>query len=282
MTSESRIFSAGNVSLNLGSGALVMGVLNLTPDSFYDGGKYSSIEEAVFAALKMEDEGAAIIDIGGESTRPGSESVPADVELARIIPVLKEIKKRIKIPVSVDTYKSKVVEEALMNGADMINDISGFTLDPNMVHIAAKAGCPVVIGHIKGTPKSMQEDVSYDDVVADVVSSLEEKIDLAAQSGVNRASLIVDPGIGFGKRLEDNLQIIKRLREFKKLGCPVLVGFSQKSFIGRVLDLPPSERLEGSLASACVAVLNGADIIRAHHVKETVRAVKMVKAIMES
>lgn len=268
------------INLNLENSFPVMGIINCTPDSFFDGGKFRSADDAVGSALRMEEEGAEIIDIGGESTRPGSEKVSAEDEMSRVLPVINKLRKRSKIIISVDTYKSEVAGAAFDNGADMVNDIGGFDLDHKMPETIVKLGCPVIIGHIRGVPESMQRGVKYREVVEEVQKKLEDKICVALKSGIKKNSIIIDPGIGFGKRVEDNLKIIKNLCRLREIGNPVLVGVSRKSFIGSILGLEPEERIEGSLAAACVAAIRGANIIRAHDVKETVRALKVVKSIM--
>ncbi|RMF97568.1 MAG: dihydropteroate synthase [Candidatus Schekmanbacteria bacterium] len=277
-----RIDFPRGISLCLDNSLAVMGVINCTPDSFYDGGKYSSADEAVERALRMEEEGAKIIDVGGESTRPGSKRVDAKEELSRVIPVVKKLRKKSKILISVDTYKSEVATAALDNGADLVNDISGFDFDAKMPETIAHFGCPVIIGHIKGKPETMQKGVKYRNVVNEVMKKLEDKTDMAVKSGIRKDLILIDPGIGFGKKVEDNLRIIKYLNQIKKLERPIVIGASRKSFIGKILDVEPEERLEGSLAVASIAALNGADIIRAHDVKETVRALKVVESILSA
>lgn len=258
---------------------VVMGILNVTPDSFSDGGEYLDPQRAVDHALKLEKEGADILDIGGESTRPGAMPVEVDEELSRVIPVIQGIRERSSIPISVDTYKSDVAQRALEAGATMINDISGLNFDPNMVSVAKAFDCPVVVMHIVGTPRSMQDNPWYDDVVIDIKAYFEEQVSRLAQKGLREENIILDPGIGFGKRVEDNFILLKRLEEFLDLGFPLLVGPSRKSFIGATLDLPVTERIEGTLAAVSVAVLKGARIVRVHDVREAVRAVKIVDQI---
>lgn len=270
-----------NVSYNLRERPLIMGILNVTPDSFYDGGKFKSVEEAVAAAVKMEEEGADIIDIGGESTRPGSEPVSLREELKRVMPVLKEVRKRIKIPISIDTYKSEVAKEALEEGAEIVNDISGLSFDKKMAEIVSKYNAYCVIMHIKGKPKTMQKRVYYQDVIKEVYDFLQERVAYAEKKGIKREKIIIDPGIGFGKKLEHNIEIIRRLGEFKSLNLPILVGHSRKSFIGQILSLPPEERLIGSLAAAVILLFNGANILRVHDVKATKQALEIFWAIMK-
>jgi len=263
---------------------VVMGILNVTPDSFSDGGKFNRLDAAVKRCEEMLEEGAEIIDVGGESTRPGSEPVPVDEELRRVIPVIEEIRKRLGngFFVSVDTYKSRVAEEALKAGADIVNDISGFRFDEKMAEVVAQFKCPAVVMHIKGTPKDMQKNPYYEDVMGEITDYFREVFRKAEEKGVNREQLIVDPGIGFGKRLEDNLCILKRLKELKVLGRPILIGASRKSFIGKVTKVEiPEERLPGSISAAVIGALNGAKIVRVHDVKETVEALELLSAVEE-
>jgi dihydropteroate synthase len=266
-------------SLDLSSRTHIMGILNVTPDSFSDGGRFHRFEDAVAQGMRMVQEGADIIDVGGESTRPGSDPVTLEEELFRVIPVISLLAQRTEVPVSIDTYKSEVARRALDAGAQMINDISALRFDPEMKKIAGEYQVPVVLMHIKGTPKDMQKDPRYDDVVGEVRGYLQESILIAEQAGMDKERIIIDPGIGFGKRLADNLNILKNLREFSILGCPILIGCSRKSFIGKILDLPVGERLEGSLAALALAVMNGANIVRVHDVKESKRAAGLVDAI---
>ncbi len=266
-------------SMHLSARTHIMGVLNVTPDSFSDGGKFFKSDEAVAQGMRMAEEGADIIDVGGESTRPGSDPIPPEEELSRVIPVISSLVKRTDVPISIDTYKAEVAKRALDAGAEMINDISALRFDPQMRKIVSQYRVPVVLMHMKGTPKSMQRNPSYRDVVGEITQYLKESIMLAQDSGIEKEKIIVDPGIGFGKRLKDNLNILKNLREFSILGCPILIGCSRKSFIGRTLDLQTEERLEGSLAALVVAVMNGASIVRVHDVKESRRAAAIADAI---
>lgn len=260
---------------------LVMGILNVTPDSFYDGGLYSRFSDAVRRGLRMIEEGADIIDVGGESTRPGSQAVYWKEEVERVIPVIKELKKETGAIISIDTYKPEVAFEALEAGADLINDVYGLR-QPGMLDLAAGARKPVVIMHMKGTPQTMQDNPVYENVIQEVYDFLLAQRDKAFQAGLRAEEVIVDVGIGFGKTLEHNLELIRHLDYFKKLGCPVLLGPSRKSFLGLILDLPPEERLEGTLAVVAIAVLKGANILRVHDVKEALRAVKVAFALKEN
>lgn len=257
---------------------LVMGVLNLTLDSFSDGGLYQNINDALQRAKQMVKEGADIIDVGGESTRPGSEAVSVDEEIKRVAPIIKEIRKILpNVLISIDSYKSEVVKEALLKGANMVNSLGGFLFDKKLAPVVGKANVPIIIYHIKGKPKTMQQKPVYKDVVKDIMRFFREQIRIGVSKGLKRKQFLIDPGIGFGKTIEQNLEIIKRLKEFKSLKFPIVVGISRKSHLGKVLQdelrlptLPsPIERLEASLAETAVAVLNGAKIVRTHDVLQT-------------
>jgi dihydropteroate synthase len=266
-------------SLTLGDGALLMGVLNVTPDSFSDGGKFLERERAVERALKMEEEGADIIDIGGESSRPGSDPVSEREEMERVIPVIEAVKKESTVAVSIDTYKSVVAERALKCGAEMVNDVSALRFDVGMVEVIREYSAAVVLMHMQGTPKMMQDDPRYDDVIQEICDFLRERADYAITHGIPRESVAIDPGIGFGKRLQENYEILDRVAEFASLGFPVLVGASRKSFIGKTLEREVDERIEGSLAACAAALDGGVDIMRVHDVGETKRFVKMYECI---
>jgi dihydropteroate synthase len=258
----------------------VMGVLNVTPDSFSDGGLYLSKNRAVEYALKMQDENADIIDIGGESTRPGAERVSAKEEIKRVVPVIEKLVKKIKIPISIDTYKSAVAKAALSAGASMVNDISGLRFDPKMPAVVASHKVPVVIMHIKGTPKNMQKDPTYKALIPEVMDYLRGGIEIAQRAGVAKDKIIIDPGIGFGKTVEHNLEIIKHLNEFTGFEKPILLGPSRKSFIGKTLGgLAVTERLEGTAAAIAIGIFNGANIVRVHDVKAMVRVAKIADGI---
>jgi dihydropteroate synthase len=261
---------------------LIMGVLNVTPDSFYDGNAYFSTERAVDHALQLIDEGADIIDVGGESTRPGSEPTPLAEELKRVIPVVRGIRAKSCIAISIDTYKAIVAREAIGVGADMVNDISALTFDPSMAEVVASAGAPVIMQHIKGTPRDMQKDPVYGDVMAEIKEFFVNRIACALKAGIGEKNIIVDPGIGFGKRLQDNLTIIRELARLKELGRPVLIGTSMKSFIGRIMGSDVlADRAEGSLASVAISLWNGADMVRVHDVAKTKKVVVFMQALME-
>ncbi len=271
-----------NKNFDLSSRTHIIGILNVTPDSFSDGGKFFKFDDAVKQGIKMAEEGADILDIGGESTRPGSNPVSLEEELSRVIPVIESLSKRIDIPISIDTYKAKVAQTALKAGAQMINDISALRFDPEMKKITAEYNVPIVLMHIQGTPRNMQENPWYEDVISEITDYLKESIKIATGAGIDPDKIIIDPGIGFGKRLEDNLNILKNLKRFSILNCPILIGCSRKSFIGKILNLPMGERLEGSLAALAVAVMNGAHIVRVHDIKESKRVVELIDAILKA
>ncbi len=272
--------SWANYSLDFSQKTCIMGILNVTPDSFSDSGLYLDKAQAIKRAVRMVEEGADIIDIGGESTRPGSEPLAIEEELRRTIPVIEALSKEIDIPLSVDTYKSGVARRALDAGASMVNDISGLRFDPGMPKVVSEYRVPVVIMHIKGTPKDMQKNPVYQALMPEVMDTLREGIRSAMDSGVSEDKIIVDPGIGFGKTSEHNLEIIHKLRELTFLEKPVLIGPSRKAFIGKVLgDVPPGERLEGTAAAVAVSIMNGANIIRVHDVKEMAKVAKVADAI---
>jgi dihydropteroate synthase len=260
---------------------MVMGVLNVTPDSFSDGRKFLNVSDAVEHALAMEKEGADIIDIGGESSRPGSEPVTAQREMERVLPVIAKLRRYTAIPISIDTYKAATARAALAAGADIVNDISALRFDPDMTEVVARARVPVVLMHMLGRPRDMQDDPSYDDCVAEIGDFFEERIAWCTANGIDQANIIIDPGIGFGKRLSDNLEILSRLESFKKFSVPLMVGASRKSFIGMLQqsDKPAMKRVGGSIAAAVTAVLNGADIVRAHDLEQTVEALRVVEAV---
>lgn len=257
----------------------IMGILNITPDSFSDGGKYLNSETAYAYALRMIEEGVDIIDVGGRSTRPGSKEISVKEELSRVIPVINKLFPKIKVPISIDTYRAEVANEALMAGASIVNDISGLHFDSKMAEVVSKNQVPVIVMHIKGTPENMQKDPRYDNLILEITSYLEESINKAIKFGISEDKIIIDPGIGFGKTVSHNLEIIKKLKEFKVLGKPILIGTSRKSFIGNILNLSPEERIKGTAASVAISIYNGAHIVRVHDVKEMKRVVKMVDAI---
>jgi len=262
------------------SHTLIMGILNMTPDSFSDGEQFKSHDKAIDHALKMVEEGANIIDIGGESTRPGAEAVQLEEELSRTIPIIEAIRLKSDCLISIDTYKSKVVTAALAAGADMVNDISGLTFDHNMASLVAERNVPVIIMHIKGKPGDMQKNPNYDNLIKEIKAFFEVQIAIAKKAGIDSGNIILDPGIGFGKRLEDNFEIIRELGQISTMGYPVLLGPSRKSFIGFTLDLPIEERIEGTLASITAGVINGARIVRVHDIRATRRTLTITEKIM--
>lgn len=257
-----------------------MGVLNVTPDSFSDGGHFFSGEKAVEQALAMEADGADIIDIGGESTRPYAEKVGLEQELERVVPVIEELGKVFKIPVSIDTYKAKVAESAVKAGAAIINDISALRFDPEMVTVVKDSGVPVIIMHMKGTPGDMQDNPVYENLMGEIKAFFKETISKAETNGISRDMLILDPGIGFGKSFDHNLQIIRDLKELEDLGLPILLGSSRKAFIGNLLDKSPEERDTGTMATVAAGIMNGAHIVRVHNVKMAKETVSIVDSII--
>lgn len=259
-----------------------MGIINVTPDSFSDGGLFFDPDRAIEYGLKLESEGADILDIGGESTRPGSLPVPAEDELKRVIPVIKGLSAHVKIPISIDTYKANVAELSVKAGASIINDVSALRFDYKMIKVAIEYNTPVVLMHMLGTPQDMQEKPFYKDVVQEVYDFLKERIEYAEDGGIKRDNIIIDPGIGFGKSMEDNLSLIKHLDIFKDLRCPVLIGHSRKSFIGHILDVPVKERIYGTAAVTALAITRGANIIRVHDVKAMKQVAKMADAILKN
>ncbi len=265
--------------LKIGKRTLVMGIVNVTPDSFSDGGKFLDSKAAISHAKHLVYEGADIIDVGGESTRPGSESVTIEEEMRRVIPVIEGIAREVEVPISIDTCKSKVAQAAIDAGACMINDISAMRSDPKIADVAAGSDSPLILMHMQGTPKDMQRNPRYKDLMEDIKEFLNERIELAISKGVSKKNILIDPGIGFGKTLEHNYEIIRRLRELKDLKIPILIGTSRKSFIGSTLELDVDDRLEGTLATITISIINGADIVRVHDVKEAVRTARMTDAI---
>ncbi len=269
----------GGRTFRFGRRTYIMGILNVTPDSFSDGGRFINFRDAVDHGKKMVDDGADIIDVGGESTRPGALPVSAGEEMKRVIPVVRELSKIRGAVISIDTTKSKVADEAVKAGASMINDVSALRSDKEMAKVAARRKVPVALMHMLGNPRTMQENPAYDDLIFDIISCLQNSITLAIKGGVLKSRIIVDPGFGFGKTVEHNLEILRRLKELKVLGCPILIGTSRKSTIGEILGLPPDKRLEGTAATVVSAIAGGADIIRVHDVAEISRVARMADAI---
>ena len=269
-------------TLTLGTQTHVMGILNVTPDSFSDGGRYLDVQQAVTHAETMVAEGATLIDIGGESSRPGASPVSVNEELARVVPVIRGLVDAVDVLISVDTFKAEVAQHALEAGAHIVNDITALCGDPAMGTVVAEMEAGVVLMHMKGTPRTMQQAPQYDNVVNEIRLWLKKKVQNAEAQGIAAERIIIDPGIGFGKTTEHNLEILKRLSEFRELNKPLLVGTSRKSFIGNVLGVPITERVEGTAATVCWAVAHGADIVRVHDVKANVRAAQMTDALYRS
>lgn len=268
-----------------------MGIINVTPDSFSGDGLLNdeAVDAAVAQAQRFVLEGADILDIGGESTRPGSQPVTAEVEHERVIPVIRAVRQAVDIPISVDTYRASVAREALEAGADWINDVWGLRMDPDMAPLVAEAGCPIVIMHNRSQPKNVEQEqrlggryvgIEYDDLLSDIKAELGESIALARQAGVQDQQIVIDPGIGFGKTVEQNFELMDRLNELRELGFPVLLGTSRKSFVGYGLDLPPDERLEGTAATVAIGIDRGADIVRVHDVAAMVRVARTTDLIV--
>jgi dihydropteroate synthase len=268
-----------NHSLDMNTRTCVMGILNVTPDSFSEQGRFSDFNKAVEHGEFMAREGADLIDIGGESTRPYSRRISAQEEMDRVLPVVEALSKRIHVPLSIDTYKASVAEEAIKAGAAIINDISGFRFDAGVAGVAARAGCPVVLMHMQGTPEDMQDHPHYDDVVGDVIHFLWDAKERAVAAGIRKDLVMVDPGIGFGKTFNDNLTIIRRLSELRVLGCPLLIGTSNKAFIGKILGKEAHERGVGTMATVAASVMNGAHMVRVHDVGRAVETIRVIDAI---
>jgi dihydropteroate synthase len=282
LRSDYKITSKG-VCLDLGRRSHIMGILNVTPDSFSDGGRYIDPDRALAHARDMAAAGADIIDIGGESTRPGADPLPEEEELRRILPLIERLSAELTVPISVDTYKSSVAKKALEAGASIVNDISGLRFSPDMAAVVAEYGAAVVIMHIKGTPRDMQQHPVYTDVVGEIRMFLEEGIEIAVRAGVNRERILVDPGIGFGKTLDHNLTILNRLDEFRVLGRPIVLGTSRKRFIGTVLSIPVADqRMEGTAATVALGIERGASVLRVHDVAVMARVARMSDAIVRN
>jgi dihydropteroate synthase len=269
----------GDRTLAFGGRFYVMGVLNVTPDSFSDGGQFYAAEDAIARGVAMWEAGADIIDVGGESTRPGADPVPADEELARVVPVIEALAAQTDAILSIDTYKATVARAACDAGAGIINDISGLGFDEGMAQAVADTGAALVLMHTRGNPKTMQKDIDYDDVVEDIRDYFAERLALARQAGIADDQVILDPGIGFGKTVEQNYRLIRDLHRFFDLGCPLLLGTSRKSFIGKVLDKTADERVWGTAATVACGLYAGADIVRVHDVAEMVDVVRITQAI---
>lgn len=276
------VWRAADHTIDLAKRVHVMGILNVTPDSFSDGGHFLRPTAALDRALEMVGEGADIIDVGGQSSRPGSDAIPEKDELERVIPVIQRIHEEWDGPISVDTWRSSVADEAIGAGASIVNDVTAFTADAKIAAVTARHGAGCVLMHMQGTPASMQDRPAYDDLMGEITLFLRRAVETAVAAGVAVDRIVVDPGLGFGKTVEHNLAILRQLPELAILGRPILVGPSRKGFIGRVLELPVHERLEGTLAAAAYAVAQGARLVRVHDVRAVVRAVKMVEACLSS
>ncbi len=277
MISSAYTYRFGNSVFEFEKRTYLMGILNVTPDSFSDGGRFFDQTDAVLHAFQMAKDGADVIDVGGESTRPGAETVPMEEEIRRVVPVIRKIRQKTSIPISIDTYKSEVAEEALAAGASIVNDISGLHFDQRMGEVIAAHGASVVLMHIKGTPKDMQANPEYRDVVREVYDCLAASVEAARKSGIKQ--IMIDPGIGFGKTADHNLELINRLEEFRAIGVPILIGVSRKSFIGKILDTPLESRLEGTAAAVTASILRGANMVRVHDVREMRRVALVADAI---
>ena len=275
-----RVLTTRHGPIDMTRRTVLMGIINVTPDSFYDGGKRFDSAKAAADGIEMIETGAEILDIGGESTRPGARAVPLEEELRRVLPVIRDLRTSVNTPISIDTYKAAVARAALDAGADIVNDISALRFDPGMAALAAGEQVPIILMHLQGIPCTMQVEPCYDNVVQEVSDFLAHRIRHAIEAGIAKERIVVDPGIGFGKTLQHNLALLKGLPSLVSLGQPLLIGVSRKAFIGKVLDSAgPQERLEGSLAAAVAAVLGGANILRVHDVKETYRALRVADAI---
>jgi len=278
---------AGRRTIVLGERTLVMGVLNVTPDSFSDGGKFFRVSDAVKAGLAMERAGADILDIGAESTRPGSAGISVEEELERLLPVLRALRGRMKIPISIDTQKASVAEAALDAGAEMLNDISGLKQDPKIAEVAARFGVPLILMHMRGTPRTMQKKPWAKDVMKDVSRGLRESVAVARRAGVRKSQIILDPGIGFGKSFEQNYELLAKLPALAALGYPLMVGTSRKGFLGATLarngkPLPSGERTWGTAATVAASILQGAHIVRVHDVEEMVQVAKVTDCLLKA
>jgi len=279
MRTAQTILNWSGHELKLGERTQIMGVLNVTPDSFSDGGRFLDRDRAIEQGLNLAREGADIIDIGGESTRPYSRKVTAREEIERVVPVIKALAGELTLPISIDTFKAEVAQKALEAGAAMINDISSLRFDPDMAAVAAKARVPVILMHIQGTPADMQNHPTYQDLMAEIVVFLQEAIERAVKAGIQREMLLVDPGIGFGKTFDHNLEIIRELGRLLTLQQPILLGSSRKAFIGHILNKEAPERDLGTMATIAAGILNGAQIVRVHNVAMALQTVKIVDAI---
>lgn len=280
MSRRAYTLQARDKKLELGRRTHLMGVVNVTPDSFFDGGRFMEPAQAIERCLELAENGADILDLGGESSRPGAEPIPCEEELERILPVLEQVRKVVSLPISIDTYKSQVAEEAFREGADIVNDISAFRFDPELPGIIRKWGAGVVLMHMRGTPETMQDNAFSEDILGEVQTDLQAAVATAVESGISRQQIVIDPGIGFGKTLEDNLKILNRLRDLDSLDLPIVVGTSRKSFLGKILNLPAQDRLWGSAASVTASIMRGAHIVRVHDVEEMKQVAQITDAVL--
>ena len=282
-TKDSFILKTWKREMIMGARTQIMGILNVTPDSFSDGGCFKSPEEAIEFGIQMVGEGADIIDVGGESSRPGAESVSLKEELRRVIPVIEGLVRRVAVPISVDTTKAKVAREAVKSGAEIINDISAMRFDEQMPAVVADTGAAVILMHMRGTPKDMQEgDLTYRSLLSDITDFLRERMERAQSAGIELECIMIDPGLGFGKKAEDNLKLLKHLSAFRVLGRPIVTGASRKSFIGKVTGGDPRNRLEGTAAAVTAVIINGGHVVRVHDVRAMKRVAAMADAILRA
>jgi dihydropteroate synthase len=268
--------------IDLGQHTCIMGILNVTPDSFSDGGRFTTLESAKKRAVEMRAEGADIIDVGGESTRPGAEPVSVQEEAARVVPVVEVLSRCLDIPISIDTYKADVARRAIDAGATIVNDISGLRFDKTMASTVARSGAGLILMHIKGTPRNMQKDPSYENIMLEISRYLRKSARIAEQADIAPGNIAIDPGIGFGKKLNHNFIILHKLAYLQRLDYPILIGPSRKSFIGKTLNLPETDRVEGTLAAVAVGIANGAHIVRVHDIREVKRAAVITDRIVNS
>lgn len=263
-----------------GKQTYLMGVLNITPDSFSDGGDYNDLEAAFNRAQGLVSAGADILDVGGQSTRPGAKEISLEEELERVIPIIRRIRQYLNVPISVDTTRATIAQQAIQAGADLVNDISGGTFDPEMLPTVASGNVPMILMHLRGTPETMQQLTDYDDLVGEILAVLRERLMAAEKAGIDRSRLIIDPGIGFGKTAEQNLELLRQLNQFRSLGVPMLVGTSRKSFIGKILNQnDPKQRVWGTASTCCAAIAQGADILRVHDLPEMWEVSRVADAI---
>ncbi|AFZ44339.1 Dihydropteroate synthase [Halothece sp. PCC 7418] len=269
-----------NKSFLWGEQTYLMGVLNITPDSFSDGGDYNNLEEAFQRAAALVEAGADILDVGGQSTRPGAKQISPEEELERVIPIIKRIRKHLNIPISVDTTRAEIAQQAVRAGADIVNDISGGTFDADMLTTVAALEVPIILMHIRGTPETMQQMTDYEDLVGEIMGVLQERLSAAEAAGIARSRLLIDPGIGFGKTAEQNLELLRKLDQFQSLGVPILVGTSRKSFIGKIINQDdPKQRVWGTASSCCAAIAQGADLLRVHDLPQMWEVSQVADAI---